>query len=1051
MAESTNHFSDFFAPDNTRSPDEADTSFVAVRSVKRSLLAELRNDTAGTAPRLESLLARWPTDPRQDRDAASVLFEDFQQRSRRGEAPDREEYEERFPDQKDSLAVLFRRQDFLESVSAGSSASGPTLALPNVGDELFGFRLRHALGSGAFARVYLAEQADLAGRPVVLKVSDTDGDEPQTLAQMQHTNIVPIYSVHEDATAGLRAVCMPYFGGASLSCVLTELWKGATPPLRGEQIVQALAAVGGPSLAPTSELPAQDNSSQGVSAANDKQKECQVEPGIDQRGQLAQLGRLDYLRAAVWIVSQLADGLQHAHQRGVCHRDVKPSNILLGADGQPMLLDFNLAHHMSSAKAQASASLGGTIAYMAPEHLRALAARDAALARLVDQRSDIYALGMVLFEMLAGRSPFQQSASYVVLPVVIEAMAVERGRKAPSPRAQGIDIPWGLESILRKCLAPDPRDRYQQAADFAEDLRRFLDDLPLRHAPELSRVERLRKWLRRHPRVTSSGSIATAAAALLVAAGASLAGVRGHLEHTREELAATQGRERRQMFDRLKTRAFCFVNTTIDGQDNLTAGLGVLEQVLGLYGVLDRPDWQEHPDWHRLEAQEQRQLAEDIRELLLLLAWARVKLLPPAEVVTSAERTALQDALALLERAEAVPGLAPSPALYRARARYLERLGDKDGAQTATARASNLRPAGPRDHYLLATAHLRGGDSGRHVRALRELDRAIELAPDRPDYWTHMQRGICHLELKHYQLAAADFGTCVGIWPEFAWGHFNRGLAHDLAGRKAEAIADYGAAVRLHDGFLHAWWNRGIAQLEVGQAEGALPDLRRAAALGRDDAPLYLALGKALEKLAQPTEADEAFKQLLTRLPAEPGARARYLCDYGFTILNRVPARAEAAFRDVLAATPRDRLALYGLGMAAVESGREADGIAYFSWALEFHPDFLDARSCRAVLFARRGDFPRAGAEIDRALRQDRTRGATFYDAACVMAWASRHRGYLQVADQCRDRAVAYLKEAFARDVGRDKAAHDPDLAALRDHAGFKRLLASGAEHTGPR
>src|SRR5438552_3550693 len=81
-------------------------------------------------------------------------------------------------------------------------------------------RLCRELGRGSYARVFLAEQQKLASRPVVVKVSAIDGDEPQTLAQLQHTHIVPIYSVHEDGPAGLRLVCMPYFGGASLSRVL---------------------------------------------------------------------------------------------------------------------------------------------------------------------------------------------------------------------------------------------------------------------------------------------------------------------------------------------------------------------------------------------------------------------------------------------------------------------------------------------------------------------------------------------------------------------------------------------------------------------------------------------------------------------------------------------------------------------------------------------------------------------------------------------------------------------------------------------------------------
>src|SRR5262249_429483 len=112
--------------------------------------------------------------------------------------------------------------------------------LPALGDEIFHFRLRRELGRGAFARVFLAEQADLAGRPVVLKSTTIERTEPQTLAQLQHTNIVPIYSVHEDRQAGLRAVCMPYFGGESFSHVLRRLWSTTSRPVQGAELVQAL-------------------------------------------------------------------------------------------------------------------------------------------------------------------------------------------------------------------------------------------------------------------------------------------------------------------------------------------------------------------------------------------------------------------------------------------------------------------------------------------------------------------------------------------------------------------------------------------------------------------------------------------------------------------------------------------------------------------------------------------------------------------------------------------------------------------------------------------
>src|SRR5262249_3297120 len=137
-----------------------------------------------------------------------------------------------------------RRQDFFRSVGGVSGSAGGSLRLPEVGEKLFGFRLCGQLGRGAFARVYLAEQADLAGPPVVLKVSAIEGSEPQTLAQLQHTNSVPIYSVHEDAAASIRAVCMPYFGGASLSAVLQRL-RTKGPTATAADFLRALAEAAG--------------------------------------------------------------------------------------------------------------------------------------------------------------------------------------------------------------------------------------------------------------------------------------------------------------------------------------------------------------------------------------------------------------------------------------------------------------------------------------------------------------------------------------------------------------------------------------------------------------------------------------------------------------------------------------------------------------------------------------------------------------------------------------------------------------------------------------
>ena len=257
------------------------------------------------------------------------------------------------------------------------------------------------------------------------------------------------------------------------------------------------------------------------------QVEAPPTPLAEGQTPVALLGSATYIRAVVWLVARLAEALQHAHDRGIVHRDIKPSNILIGGDGQPMLLDFNLSQ--SSKDGTPALVLGGTLAYMSPEHLRAMVTKTSDHTHTVNHRSDIYALGMVLFEALTGARPFENSGSYSALPARLEAMAAERSKAAPSLRERRADAPWSLESIVRTCLAPDPAVRYQRAEHFAEDLRAFLDDRPLRFAPELSRVERVQKWMRRNPRLTTAASVCLVASLLLTVAGVAVANLREHL------------------------------------------------------------------------------------------------------------------------------------------------------------------------------------------------------------------------------------------------------------------------------------------------------------------------------------------------------------------------------------------------------------------------------------------------------------------------------------------------------------------------------------------
>jgi tetratricopeptide (TPR) repeat protein len=473
------------------------------------------------------------------------------------------------------------------------------------------------------------------------------------------------------------------------------------------------------------------------------------------------------------------------------------------------------------------------------------------------------------------------------------------------------------------------------------------------------------------------------------------------------------------------------VNTKSPSEDFLPQGLAVCEKTLGLYGVLDRADWQNDPNWQRLAPKDRRQLAEETRELLLLLAGGRVRQAPDDPMV-------VREALTLLDRADAIQDAeqSPSPALWQDRARYLRLLGDSTAGDRAQARADQAKPTSAHDYYLLATAYIRKGE---HGKAIAQLNQAVRCNPRH--YWSYFQRGMCFEQTGEYAQAAADFGTCIGLWPEFAWAYFNRGYALQQLGKWENAYEDYTDALQRAPQFDDAYLNRGLVSLERRQFTQALADYDQAASLGRDEASIHAGRGIALEGLQRFPEADAAFEAAFARLPSVPAeVRQRIRWTYGFAVATRLPDKACQAFDQVLRENPNQPEALYGRGMLLVEQQQPEEALRYFTRAIQLAPAFLEPRRARAILLARRGDMPEAVREINWCLDRDKS-GAVLYGAACVSALAAAKADNAQAAEPLTQQALTLLQKALEHGYGHDRAATDDDLTAVRDRPEFHRLV----------
>ncbi|GEM_PF-3110540 len=715
------------------------------------------------------------------------------------------------------------------------------------------------------------------------------------------------------------------------------------------------------------------------------------------------------LRDAVAVVRAVAEGIAHAHAEGIIHRDLKPDNVLVDQAGRGFVTDFGLAKETGTRSGLTKTGMAiGTAVYMSPEAA-------AGELRSVGPCSDVYGLGTILYEVLAGEPPFSGETTVQIIASVITKDPVPPSRIRP-------DAPRDLEVVCLKAMQKEPSHRYPSAQEFADELGRWQAGEPIRARPSGMVATMFRKFRRGRP------WLAGAAALLAMAAG--VLGVvlwKADREKARRDEAASffhQGLGRSQTSGGLREAIGLFDRALAIRPDYTEALLsrGIAKHQLGdAQGATDdleravALDPTSSDAWYHLgraacEVPNRRKRSKDAFQRLLEVA-PSYKLAPLARARLAWLEGDLVQAARLCDDAE--KALGSDEDVHFLRGGIAADEGDSRAAIEHYTKGLQVRPESWRCLVNRACEHLTLGERD---RALVDIDRAIQLNPDRPEAWA--KRAFCLIGMGRVEEAKEALARIEALPPApgVPVGYVRAQVLGEL-GRYDEALAALAPVLEESPRDAKALVARARIQLALGRLPLAVADAAKAVDAAPSDSTARTYHAELLILSMRWEEAEKQIGEVLSRNPDVPAAlalRARVRMKRA----DRSGARAD--LERALQLSPADKDVALQLGQLLIDAGESEAARKVFEEVLRNHPGHPDATMALGLMEVEGGRLKSGFARLAQVLAENPGFAEIQANAGSTLARLG-----------AKGLGLAYLDRAVAIDPDCDLALHNRALVRV--------------------